>query len=162
MSSEKSLRTIITFQSNAFNTSKVLPHFINPDCYGDDLCRYLAEKFGQAGWQCQAPGQEDFGWYLNFSCEADHYCLVCVYRPDDEASVSNQENTADQGLWIIQVEHAVGFLASIFGGRNRHISRKVLERIQEILAACPELTNLRWHLPADFNKGKEDLGSPGP
>lgn len=159
MAAEKSLRTIITFQSTAFNTSNELPHFINPGCYGEDLCLYLAEKFQQAGWQCQQPGQEDFGWYLNFTCDADKYCLVCGFRPGQEEALSNQENTADQGLWIIQIEHAVGFLASIFGGRNRNIDSKVLEKMGEILAACPELTNLRWHLAADFNKGKEDLGT---
>ncbi len=56
------IRTVVTFQSPAFNTSERKDYFINDGCYGDDLARWLIEQLRSRGVQTDAePGQEDFG-----------------------------------------------------------------------------------------------------
>ena len=37
------IRTVVTFQSSAFNTSERKDYFINNCCYGDDVARVIAE-----------------------------------------------------------------------------------------------------------------------
>jgi hypothetical protein len=62
------IRTLVTFESPAFNTTERRDYFINEGCYGDDLARSLIEQFRSRGVQTEAkPGQEDFGWYFGFT-----------------------------------------------------------------------------------------------
>jgi hypothetical protein len=35
------MRTIATFNSDAFNTTEEKDYFINPSCFGDDAARWL-------------------------------------------------------------------------------------------------------------------------
>lgn len=148
-------RTIVTFQSSQFNATESHDYFINPDCFGDDLCLWLIDELTARGVQCDSePGQEDFGWYFNFQLGETVYCLVCGCRPPE----------ADEpALWTLWIERSTGFISSLFGGRNKGIELAAGEKIHEALFRSPYVENVLWHLPKDYEAGREEsaVDSPG-
>lgn len=147
-------RTLVTFQTEKFNTTTDRDYFINPGCFGDDLCKWLIEQLTADGIKCDAqPGQEDFGWYFNFSVDDEEYCWVCAFRPADET---------EPGIWIGWIEKATGFLAGIFGGREKNIQRSASLEIHKVLVNSSEISNIRWHIRADFERGNEDAAHSSP
>src|SRR6266513_6495573 len=99
------MRTLVTFQSPAFNTSEEKEYFINPGCFGDDTCKWLVQQLRASGVKTDnEPGQEDFGWYFTFTVPEGEHCCVVGYRPGD---------TDDDGEWVIWIEKSKGLLGSI-------------------------------------------------
>jgi len=168
-------RNLITFQSKEFNSTVPREHFINDCCYGDDICKWLIEELTKKGVDCdKEPGQEDFGWYFNFAVNKVVYCLVCAFRLDEDPNQNkekDQENKeekpnasseAENGDWIIWIERSAGFMASLFGARNKGLDEAVPKLIHSTLAANPAITNIRWHRKKDFDSGREDLALSSP
>ena len=61
------IRTVVTFSSTAFDMAEPKDYFMNPCCFGDAVAKWLiAELRKQVAKTDEQPGQEDFGWYLNF------------------------------------------------------------------------------------------------
>jgi len=150
---ESTVKTVVTFESSAFNMSEPREYFINPCCFGDDVARWLTEQLRSKGYQvAQAPGQEDFGWYFGFRVSGIDYCLVIGHRPGD----NNEE-----GLWIGWLERT-GFVVSLMGARKRGIKPDAARAIHEILSGSPQIQNVRWHFQRDFDDGHEDMGTPDP
>ena len=146
------LRTTVLFRSEAFNTSERKPYFINDGCFGDDVARWLIARLRANGVETDSePGQEDFGWYFRYRVEQASYCFVLGYRPDEPI-----------GDWIGTIERDCGLLASMFGGRTRHIAPQSLSVIHEALQGAPELTTVAWHRRSDFERGHEGNGAAHP
>lgn len=166
-------RNLITFQSKEFNSTVPQEHFINDCCYGDDICKWLIEELTRKGVDCdKEPGQEDFGWYFNFSVNKVVYCLVCAFRlgeGEDQEQEKDQEkkeeaasSEAENGDWIIWIERSAGFMASLFGARNKGLDEAVPKLIHSTLSANPAITNIKWHRKKDFDAGREDLALSSP
>lgn len=144
------MRTVATFESDRFNTSESREYFINPGCYGDDTCRWLMERLRALGVSTDPePGQEDFGWYFNFSVPEGEHCCVVGYRPEDSSYPGN---------WVVWVERRRGLLPSLFGGRRRGIAGSAISQLHRALSAV-EVSNLRWHERAQFDAGNEREGT---
>ncbi len=146
------MRTLVTFQSSAFNTTETREHYINPGCFGDDLCEWMVARLKENGVEAQEPGQEDFGWYFYFTISDGEHCFITGYRPEDDE---------DAGTWIGWLEKSKGLLSSLFGGRSKGISPAAAAAIHSVLSASPDIRNVRWHEKADFDRGLEE-GSPTP
>jgi len=128
------VRTEVTFQSDGFNTSESRPYFINPECYGDDLAKWMMERLRATGYKtADEPGQEDFGWYFDFEVPAGPHCCVIGYQPDDP-----------EGQWIVTLERSRGFIGSILGRRNKGIDEAAVKAIDGILTGAPEIRNVQW------------------
>jgi hypothetical protein len=148
------IRTFVTFESDKFNSSEAKDYFINPCCYGDDVCKWLIGELKAASVECDVePGQEDFGWYFNFAVGEAKYCFVCGFRPAEGE---------DPAVWVAWVERSVGFFASIFGARDKNVGADGPRAIHQALASCPDITNIRWHFKKDFDSGKEEVGAEAP
>jgi hypothetical protein len=148
------MRTLVTFESAAFNTTQTRDYFINPGCFGDDTCRWLMERLRQQGVTTDPePDQEDCGWYFDFAVPEGEHCCVVGFRPAGSES--------EPGVWIAWIERERTFLGSLFGGRNRGIASTAVSAIHNALSA-PEVANLRWHEKSDFDKGREERGSKEP
>ena len=50
-------RRAVTFRTDRFESRNPKPHFINPNCFGEDLVAWLRPAPGE-------PIQEDYGWVL--------------------------------------------------------------------------------------------------
>lgn len=148
------MRTVVTFQSSAFNTSEPRPYFINPECFGDDVARWLGERLRAGGMRAdEAPGQEDFGWYFEYDAPEGRHCVVLGYRPPDGD---------EPGAWIGWVERSRGLVGSLLGRRRHGISPAALDALHEALAGAAEIRHVRWHHRADFDRGREETGTASP
>lgn len=146
-------RATVVFHTHAFNTTEVRPHFINPGCFGDDMAHWFAERLCETGAQVtDQPGQEDFGWYIDFEVAGTLHSLVIGYRPDGD----------EGGVWIVTVERARGLLGSLLGRRDRGIAYEAVERVHAVLSRAPEISIVRWHHTLSFRAGDEDQGSDQP
>jgi len=147
-------RTIVTFQSGAFNTTERRPYFINDGCYGDDVARWIISELHSRGVPTDPePGQEDFGWYVTYRPgEAEHQ-FVLSYRPGSER---------DPPVWLGSVERNAGFIGSVLGARNRGIEAIALEVIHEVLSKAEGVSRVRWHRKADFDAGNETTATTRP
>ena len=151
---ESEIRTVVTFESKAFNMAEPKDYFINPHCYGDDVANWLIDELRKQGVEPDdKPGQEDFGWYLNFRIGGFGHCFVIGHRP-------NGEN--EPGRWIGWIERSRGFLGSLSGGRKRGIHPSASETINRILSSSPLVRDVRWHFQPDFDKGYEERGTSSP
>jgi hypothetical protein len=149
------MRTLATFESAAFNTSDSKDYFINPGCFGDDLCRWLIHKLRAAGLETDdVPEQEDFGWFFTFTVADGRHCCVVGYRAG--------ETDNDSGLWILWVERHRGFLGSLLGLRRTGITPSAVMALHNAIADKPEISEIRWHRHDDFDQGREELGSSEP
>ncbi len=134
------MNTVAIFESSVFNHTEPKDTFINPCCFGDDLAHWLMGELAQQGISVDdEPGQEDFGWYFEFSVDEEAYCLV----------ISND----GEGEWFLVVERACGLLASLFGGRHRNVGRSGLAAIDNVLSRSDRVENLRWVSWKEFRDG---------
>jgi hypothetical protein len=148
------MRTVVTFRSIAFNTTERKPYFINDGCFGDDLASWLIGELQRRGVTTdERPGQEDFGWHVDFQSSAAGSTLVLGFRP---------ENDQSGGTWVGWVERSRGFLASVFGGRNRNVDPRAAELVHSILSSSSQISDIRWHDRRDFDKGLLDRGTGAP
>jgi len=146
------VRTIVTFESKKFNQTEVLGYFINPRCFGDDLCKWLIKELKSQGLRCdEKPEQEDSGWFFSFWKDANQYRLISGLRPPDEK---------EPGLWLVWVERPPGFLGWLFGKRD--VDPTVPRQIHKLLSDSPEISNIHWHLQEDFDSGQEQSATNAP
>jgi hypothetical protein len=128
------VRKEVTFRSSAFNTSEHRDYFINECCFGDDLAKWLMTRLQKVGIETDPePGQEDFGWYFDFSVPAGRHCCVLGFQPDEP-----------EGVWRLWLERSRGLVASIFGGRGHGIDETAVKAIDDILRSAPEISDVRW------------------
>ena len=148
------IRTVVTFENPAFNTTERREYFINDCCYGDDLAHALMEQLQSRGYQTGTePGQEDFGWYFGFRAGQSDYQFVIGHRPADESGPA---------VWIGWVERKAGLIGSIFGARNRGIQPAAVNAMHSAISALAQMSNIRWHRKEDFDAGREKLGRAQP
>ena len=148
------VRTVVTFESSAFNTSERKDYFINDCCYGDDMAHWLMKQLRSGGNQTDAePGQEDFGWYFAFRAGDVEYQFIIGHRPADGD---------DPAVWIGWLERKQGLLGSLFGGRKRGIQPEAVRLLHSVLSSSPEVTSIRWHYQPEFDAGREENGNTEP
>ncbi|HET6841139.1 MAG TPA: hypothetical protein VFK06_05550 [Candidatus Angelobacter sp.] len=148
------VKTVVTFKSSAFNMSEPKEYFINPCCFGDDLARWLAGQLRGKGHPAdEAPGQEDFGWYFDFSVSGVKHCFVISHLP---------EGDTEEGAWIGFLERRRGLIAFLLGAHKRGIQPAAVRAIHEVLAGSPQIWDIRWHFRHDFDRGHEENGTPEP
>ena len=134
------MKTVAVFESEAFNYTEPKEFFINPCCFGDDLARWLMGELAKQQISVDdEPGQEDFGWYFEFSIEADKYCLVI--------------SSDGEGEWFLVVERVCGLIPALLGGRHRSVGGRGLEAIEDVLSRSDRIEKLRWVSWKEFRQG---------
>ena len=150
----KPFRTVVTFESSDFNVSESKDYYINPDCFGDGLARWLLAELKQKGISTDnEPDQEDFGWFFNFKLLNTEYCLIVGH-----IDVRNDNNAK----WFLALERNCGSLASMFGGRKRGLNKVSAEIIHSVLSDSSLINKIRWHYRNNFHRGIHDLGESKP
>ncbi|MDY6835662.1 MAG: hypothetical protein SVY53_12760 [Chloroflexota bacterium] len=149
-------RTLVTFKNSSFNTTDDREYFINPCNYGEDVAFWIADGLEQFGATVsrkrEFPAQEDFGWFVNFRIANQSYCLVVGARSEDENDYE----------WVVWLERDCGILATLLGGRRRHIEQDAVELVHRVITSSPTTADIRWYNWKDYDSGKEDLASDRP
>ena len=142
---ESKIRTVVTFESVSFNMTEPKDYFINPCCFGDDLARWLIAELRKQGLETDdEPGQEDFGWYLNFEADGIAHTFVIGHRPTGESAAGTRFGV---------IERNRGLFGSLFAGRRRGIHPSAPDAIHRILFTSPLIQDVRWHFKLDFEEG---------
>jgi hypothetical protein len=136
-------RTVVTFRSDAFNTTVVRPYFMNALCFGDDVAQHIVFELEKRGYKAEAPAQEDFGWYFRFSVSGKPHLFVIGRRPVE-------------GDWLGSIER-VPFLFV-----KRAVDPEAPVAIDSVLANDEVFQKVRWHHGEQFDAGEEELGTPHP
>jgi len=141
-------QTVVTFRSSSFNSQELQKYYINPENYGDDLARWLAEKLEKKDVQIQIqkdkdfPRQEDFGWFFDCDIGVDTFCIIISHHYDN-----------DNFEWVVGIERKCGLVKSLFGGRTKNIKFQVPQAIHDILSSAYIITHIRWYQQKDFEQG---------
>lgn len=127
--------------------TKARDYFINPRCFGDDVAEWIIGELRKQGMKTdEKPGQEDFGWYLNFEAAGIDHTFVIGHRPNGET---------ESGTWIGWLERKRGLLGSILSGRRRGIQAPAVQAIHQILTGSDVIRHVLWHFQNDFDDGIE-------
>jgi hypothetical protein len=77
------MRHDLLFETERFNISEAGAHFINPNCFGEDLAAWLRTQLAEQGVEAGEPGQEDWGWYLDATNRGRLYLVGVGGNPAD-------------------------------------------------------------------------------
>jgi hypothetical protein len=128
----------VQFRSRAFNTKEPRDYFINPGCFGDDVCRWMGRELRARGLVAdEEPGQEDWGWYLGFQVDgAEHLFLVGLvgFQPD---------GPDENGVWRGWLERT-GVLRTLLGRRERDVLPSAIEVIRSVLSSSSDGGDVEW------------------
>ncbi|MGB2663158.1 MAG: hypothetical protein WAK48_04085 [Candidatus Acidiferrum sp.] len=127
----------ILFRTIRFNVSITKEHFINPDCFGEDLAAWLRDKLIDRGSDVSELGQEDWGWYLRVRRKKESYFLGMNGIP-----IGTDGNQKDFGEWriIVKKNRSVGQWLGNKGKISADDGMLVL--IEEILRAEPDFADV--------------------
>ena len=133
----------ILFETNRFNLSVAHDHFINPDCFGEDLASWVKSKLSERAIEPEGPDQEDWGWWLAFSYGGKKYFLAM------NGTSENNFQDKNRGEWRIIVEQERSLLERLRGRNKITKSDAVLELLQEILRREKDFRNVRTESDAE-------------
>jgi hypothetical protein len=98
----------LTVETARFDYQEPKPHFINPNCFGEDFAAWLRERvagFSAEGFEISEPIQEDYGWGFWLSRAKDTFWVAISFvdRVDDGAGAQWVVSVAyDPGLSILR------------------------------------------------------------
>jgi hypothetical protein len=147
-------RTVAVFRSQTFNARGTdLPGAIE-SCLGEDVARWLIERLGASGVPVDAePGQEDFGWFFNFTIHDTPHCCVVGSQPLEQDAVR----------WIVWVERRRGFLASLFQLRAHGVLPAAVQAVHRALSeGAGSVFGLRWYAKLPSVESDEAQGALEP
>jgi len=143
------MRAVATFKSDLFKLTEPKDYFINPGCFGDDVARWLMERFKASAIDVEdEPGQEDFGWYVRYVVDGRPYGVVIGHE-------------AEAG-WCLVVERPCGLLGSILGQRHRTISPRAVEVVRSALVNEPGIRHIQWFYWQQCRRGRLTDGAGAP
>ena len=131
----------VLFRTERFNLSLVKEHFINPDCFGEDLAAWLRDKLIDRGSEVSQIRQEDWGWYLKVKSNNESYFFGVSGIP-----VEDNEKEKDFGEWriIVKKNRSIGQWLTNKG--RIKADDNMLGLVQEILRAEPDFLDVHQEL----------------
>jgi hypothetical protein len=72
----------LTVETALFEYREPKPHFINPNCFGEDFAAWLRERlagFAAEGFEISVPIQEDYGWGFWLSRAKDTFWIAISF-----------------------------------------------------------------------------------
>jgi hypothetical protein len=137
-----------TFRSGYFDNKTPKPHFINPNCFGEDLAAWLRDGLG-ARFEPGGIIQEDYGWGFWTNANGDPYWVsVQLYNFNwaayDRTGVYVAE---DPGEWLLSVGYDAGlnFLRPLFRRPKAHDLLSLCRALDDHLNRAGDVVhNIEW------------------
>lgn len=152
----KKLRTAIRFTSPVFNSTEVKDSFINPCCFGEDVAKFVTEKWKGAGYEVGELCQEDWGWSAQLKYGEQWYYLNISLYSDTPGPPSKPP-----AFFLMFVEKNVGFWKSLFSKESKNVEPEFLLQLHAVLSGNSEIEDLSWCYE-DENYEDPGSGSPTP
>ena len=124
---------LVSFVTAKFDVSKEAPNPINPIA-GESVLIWLHQMLTQAGYYCDLPETEDWGWYAYAGRDVAQYLLGA------SADVDITTYKAGTDLeWIVQLHRLRSFKDRLFGRNKLSRDDALFGCIAEILRADSEI-----------------------
>ena len=126
----------ILFDAAGFNFTEPRDHFINPECFGDDVAAWLAAELTARGFPTTEPGQEDWGWYVEVTTGPDCYFVGvgCTGATDADPA---------KGEWRLMVEKHRTLWQKLTGKNQPAADEPIFAELERILVSNRDVTNVR-------------------
>lgn len=124
---------LASFVSAKFDVSKETPNPINPIA-GESVLIWLQQKLTQAGYYCDLPESEDWGWYTYAGRDSAEYLIGA--SADVDISAYSPETDVD---WIVQLHKMRSFKDKLFSRNKLKRDDALFNCIVEILRADGEM-----------------------
>ena len=116
---------VMTFRTSRFDITKETPNPINPIA-GESLLRWLREKLMKVGYEVDAPGTEDWGWYMGVERAGAIYLVGASAETDQPGPPID---------WALQIHKQRSFKDKITGGNKMTGDDPLSREIENILRA---------------------------
>jgi hypothetical protein len=122
-----------TVETARFDYREPKPHFINPNCFGEDFAAWLREHlagFGAEGFEISPPIQEDYGWGFWLTREKDTFWVAISF-------VDRLEHDAG-AQWVVSVDYDPGLsiLRRLFHTPDQVALGRIRGAVRAALAAA--------------------------
>ena len=119
-----------------FEHREVKPHFINPNCFGEDFAVWLRSKIADLraeGFELSEPIQEDYGWGFWATKGADPFWIAISYCGEGPS-----EEPAE---WCVSVGYDPGLnlVKRLFHKPDRQALARLRSRVWEVLRSTSGL-----------------------
>lgn len=127
------LRINAYFRTNLFESRTPQPHFINPNCFGEDAAHWLRHRMQGLRFGFSAVFQEDYGW--GFWADGQYWVAVVLL-----------EASGEPPQWLIGVDYDPGLdlKQRFFGKADARTIARLCAAIHAALLSEPRITELRW------------------
>jgi len=137
------MKTEVHFKSAAFNSTEPRDYFINPSCFGDDVCWWLIKELRARGIETsEAPDQEDFGWFVTFKVDGAEHNFVIGFQLGGYFVLEGQ-SLGREGQWLGWLERT-GVVRGLLGRRQRDVQAAAVEAVNAALLSVPDVRDLEW------------------
>ncbi len=122
---------IVTFRSDAFNTSAPEKHFVSLRPYGSDLANWLMHELTQHDAAAQPMiAQQNSGWMVRFRFRGATYEFLVRFQDPD---------------WVGVLERGPGLLGRLFRRQQKCVDLDALVLVDRMLSSAQLISDVRWH-----------------
>ena len=149
--------TYFTFKSSLFNTSEDKESFVNPGCFGDDVCEFFIKRLKNSPLNCdEEPIAEDWGWGFIFEYDKKRFFVGCGFNVDYEC-------------WLMFIDPQRSLIQMMFG-KSDGVPLICAQAIHNALSESIDIIDLKWHRPDEWDRALDyaskgithDIGSDKP
>jgi hypothetical protein len=124
----------LTVETDLFDHREVKPHFINPNCFGEDFARWLRQQvadLADAGYELSEPIQEDYGWGFWASYGPDPFWIAL--------SFCGEGPTEEPAQWVVSIGYDPGLniLKRLFHKHDSQALARLRDRVWQVLGSTP-------------------------
>lgn len=126
-------RDSISVHTARFDFREPRPHFINPNCFGEDFIAWLRERlagFAAEGFELSTPIQEDYGWGFWLSRGKDTFWIAVSFVDRIEGDTGAE--------WVVSWNYDPGLsiIRRLFHKPDAAALERIAGAIREALASA--------------------------
>jgi len=124
----------VAFRTNLFESKEIKPHFINDQCFGEDLANWLIGILKESEFTFSKPYQEDWGWEIEAKKNNERF-FIQIGIMDESIGEENAE-------WLIAIEKPKSWFQ--FGKQNSSNFEQLCRKIDKILKNESRISEITW------------------
>lgn len=130
----------VNFQTALFENKIVGEHFINDNCFGEDVAAWIVEKVlgSNGGFEFLDLYQEDWGWAIELT-RAGHYFMFGI-------GIIDEAPPAVEAEWVVTISCEVGILKRLFTRQKPDVAGvdELARILDEALKNTPGISEIVW------------------
>jgi hypothetical protein len=122
------------FRTNLVKNKIFKPNFLNESCLGEDLAKWLVNKFGESEFSFSAPHERGQGWEIDVKKDEERFFIFIGIM---------EETIGDENLeWLLVIEKPKSWFS--FGQQNPSNFEKLYQEIAAVLQNESQISEITW------------------